>query len=380
MGGLLGSIFPSQPVGGGAPGGGGGAGGVPAGGAGGKPPSQSATGPGGNDYPHKSVIITKLPKDAAGKEMGRIVEPADPLASSAPVFVFIHSAGAANLNYYQEMMEHIAKKGYIVIYPYIGPKSIELFLHLMLQGGWGGSGEMNKTGCFQPADELFAVNAVKAAFNILQTQPGHAQPDLANVGYGGHSLGGDGSLTLASNYAADGLPKPKALFISSPCPIGDDTLFANLPSDIKLLIVNGDSSVTGGLFGSHIAQYANETRTYQFALKIWANTAQLPDDQRDFIIIHSDYHGKPGLNADHFAIYGGKNIVTRLGVGAKVDALDYQAYWKLSTALLNCAFKGADCVYAFGNTPEQTDMGNWGDGTAVRKLEVTDNPPATLPK
>jgi hypothetical protein len=38
-----------------------------------------------------------------------------------------------------------------------------------------------------------------------------------------------------------------------------------------------------------------------------------------------------------------------------------------------------DCQYALGNTPQQTDMGHWSDGTPVRKLEVTDTPPATLP-
>jgi hypothetical protein len=234
-----------------------------------------------------------------------------------------------------------------------------------------------KNGCFQPADEDFAVNAIQTALNILQTQPGHVQPDLDKVAYGGHSLGGDGALTLAGNFAKDGLPEPKAIMVSSPCPVGDDTPFANLPSSIKLLIINGDSSKTGGVFGSQIAKYANESGTYPFALKVWANTAHIPN--RDFIIVHSDTHGTPGLNADHFAIYGAMNPTTRLGVDAKVDSLDWNAYWKLSTALLRCAFSNVDCKYAFGNTPEQTDMGNWSDGTPVRKLEVTYNPPATIP-
>jgi hypothetical protein len=340
------------------------------------PPSQPETGPGGKNYPNKSVVITKLPKDQNGKDLGAIVEPADPHPSTAPVFIFIHSAGAANLNYYQEMMEHIAKNGNIVIYPYIGPNSIELFLNLFIQGGWGG-GDVMKNGCFQPADEVLAVNAIQTALNILQTRPGHVQPDLDKVAYGGHSLGGDGSLTLAGNYAKDGLPAPKALMVSSPCPVGDDTPFANLPSSIKLLVINGDSSKTGGVFGSQIAKYASESGTYQFALKVWANTAHIPN--RDFIIVHSDNHGTPGLNADHFAIYGAMNPTTRLGVDAKVDGLDWNAYWKLSTALLSCASNNVDCKYAFGNTPEQTDMGNWSDGTPVRKLEITHNPPATIP-
>jgi hypothetical protein len=343
------------------------------------PPSQPATGPGGNSYPHKSATITHLPKDENGKEMGRIIEPADPMPSSAPIFIFIHSAGASHLNYYREMMEHIAKHGMIVIYPYIGPGSIELCINLLLQGGWGGGGDINQTGCFRAADELYAVNAIKAAFNILQAQAGHVQPDLEKVGYGGHSLGGDGALTLAGHYSAHGLPKPQALMVSSPCPVGDDTPFANIPSSIKMLVLNGDSSTSGGVFGRQLSKFANEAGTYTFALKVWANTAHISNDQRDFIIIHSDKYGTPGLRADHVAIYGSKNVTMRLGVDAKLDALDWNAYWKLSVALLNCAFKGVDCGYALGNTPEQTDMGNWGDGTPVRKLEVTDNPSPHLP-
>jgi hypothetical protein len=106
--------------------------------------------------------------------------------------------------------------------------------------------------------------------------------------------------------------------------------------------------------------------------------AECRDDHRDFVILHSDHHGSPRLNADHFAPLGAKNQVARMAVDAKADALDWNGYWKLSTALLSCAFSHVDCKYALGNTPQQTYMGHWSDGTPVRKLEVTDNPPAAL--
>jgi hypothetical protein len=346
------------------------------------PPAQAAIGPGGMDYAYKNAKITKLPKYQDGSDLGVIVEPSDPIPSSpAGVFIWQHPAGAANINYSQEWMEHLAKKGYIVIQPYNGPESIEMFINMMMQGGWGNGNSIN-AGCFTPENEAKAVTAIKTAINILQTQPGHAQPDLNKVAYGGHSLGGDGSLTLATNYAKNGTPEPKALFMSSPCPIGDDIAYQNFPSSLKYLLVNGDSDTAGGLFGSQASQWANESGTYNFALKAWSNMTIIPANQKDFIIFHSDYYGKTGLNANHFALYGTKiSLVGVVGLGTTLDALDWNAYWKLSTALLNCTFDGTDCEVAFGNTPQQTDMGVWSDGTPVRKLEViSNNPPAAVPQ
>ncbi|MCS7085751.1 MAG: T9SS type A sorting domain-containing protein, partial [Bacteroidia bacterium] len=48
-------------------------------------------------------------------------------------------------------------------------------------------------------------------------------------------------------------------------------------------------------------------------------------------------------------------------------------YWKLSEALCQCVYENLNCVYAFGNTPEQRSMGQWSDGTPVNEL-VIDEP------
>ena len=105
-----------------------------------KPPSQPKTGPGGKDYPYQSVLMTRLPKDRHRRDTGAILEPADPQPASAPVFIFLHGAGAPHVRYYQEWMEHLAKKGTIVIYPYLGPGAMKLFLPLFMPRGWAARG------------------------------------------------------------------------------------------------------------------------------------------------------------------------------------------------------------------------------------------------
>ena len=54
--------------------------------------------------------------------------------------------------------------------------------------------------------------------------------------------------------------------------------------------------------------------------------------------------------------------------------MDYYSTWKLFDALTDYAFYGINGKFCLGNTPEQKNMGNWSDGTPVKKLIITDNP------
>jgi hypothetical protein len=55
-----------------------------------------------------------------------------------------------------------------------------------------------------------------------------------------------------------------------------------------------------------------------------------------------------------------------------LDALDWYGTWKLTDALMACAFAGDWCDYALGDTPEQRFMGAWSDGVPVQELAATD--------
>jgi hypothetical protein len=59
---------------------------------------------------------------------------------------------------------------------------------------------------------------------------------------------------------------------------------------------------------------------------------------------------------------------------AKVDALDYYAYWKLFDALTDAAFYGRNRDYALGGGRNQTHMGRWSDGKPVEPLQVRNDP------
>jgi hypothetical protein len=65
-------------------------------------------------------------------------------------------------------------------------------------------------------------------------------------------------------------------------------------------------------------------------------------------------------------------------VTGNVDAVDYYCYWKLQDALMDCALNNQNCDVAFGNTAQQKNMGNWGDGTPVHVLEITPASPSAV--
>ena len=78
------------------------------------PPSQPQTGPGGKQYVHASVTKNRYGK--GGQEYW-IFEPDSPKPRTAPVIVFLHGWGGMNPLYYGAWVDHLVKRGNIVIYP-----------------------------------------------------------------------------------------------------------------------------------------------------------------------------------------------------------------------------------------------------------------------
>ena len=109
------------------------------------------------------------------------------------------------------------------------------------------------------------------------------------------------------------------------------------------------------------------------AKHIWDSTPQIFEENKDFMLVRSDYRGRPAQVANHFFP---SNV--RFGDTADVDARDFFVTYKLSVGALNCAFRGTDCEFALGNgSNEQVDMGEWSDGTLVKEMAWIENP-ATL--
>jgi acetyl esterase/lipase len=328
------------------------------------PPLQPASGPGGTQAAHARVI--KNHYGNAGKEYW-IYEPDSPKPTTAPVVIFTHGWGGTNPLYYGAWIDHIVKRGNIVVFPRYQ------------------SSILTRREDFIP-NTLYAV---KDAVKRLQTETGHVRPDLNKVATVGHSLGGLLAASVAALASESGLPRVRAVMSVEP---GLTRSPANIPladlkkieSDTLLLAVAGD----------------RDTLTDdEDAKRIYYESTRVSADNKDFVRLVTDERGRPPLIANHraptapdtFYDNGEGDLTERRsggpGAGAPVDgqvrvessrtpainALDY-GLWKLFDALCDAAFYGKNREFALGNTPQQRFMGKWSDGTPVKELVVTDKP------
>ncbi|MFZ5643265.1 MAG: alpha/beta hydrolase [Bacillota bacterium] len=300
-------------------------------------PSQPTSGPGGSNYLYSSV---KSENHGFGDRRYGIYEPSPKATTALPVIVFLHGymSGGSFLSDegYREFINHMVKKGYIVIFPYY-----QGLLTL-------------------PCDfESNAAYAIRSALKHIKSNPSdHAQPKYDSsgnmyFGIAGHSAGGQTTANLAAAWSKDGIPKPKAICVIEP---GVDYLIpwnnlGNIPSDIYMQVIVGDLDLV--VFD----------RT---ARELWEKTPQIPASHKDWILMKSDCNGLNCLTADHFA--------PAAGLFFTPDALDFYGTYKWCVALMNYANFGTDGTYALGNTADQRFMGLWSDGKAVKEPVISDTP------
>jgi len=328
------------------------------------PPPQPATGPGGAQYSHAGV--TKNHYGKGGQEYW-IFEPDSPRPRSAPVIVFLHGWGGMNPLFYGAWIDHLVKRGNIVIYP----RYQETLLTPLRE--------------FTPN----TISAVKDAVARLQTEPGHVTPELNKFAAVGHSMGGLLAANLAALAAESKLPRVRAIMSVEPGITESPINFAladlkKLPADTLLLALAGDQDTL-----------VRDTD----AKRIYYESTRIPVANKDFITLVTDTHGAPGLVASHRAptaidkSYDSGEGLSGTPAGTsdpignapqvkrrvrpetmQVNALDYYGTWKLFDGLCDAAFTGKNREYALGNTPQQRFMGRWSDGVPVKELKVTDKP------
>jgi pimeloyl-ACP methyl ester carboxylesterase len=328
------------------------------------PPTQPQTGPGGKQYLHAGVIKNRYGK--GGKEYW-IFEPDSPRPRSAPVIVFLHGWGGMNPLYYGAWLDHLVKRGNIVVYPRYQANLL------------------TSIGEFTPN----TMHAIKDALSRLETEPGHVTPDLSKFATVGHSLGGVLAASVAALASESGLPRVSAVMSVEPgitedpinVPLAD---LKKLPPETLLLALAGDQDT--------LVRDADAKRIYYESTRISANN-------KDYITLVSDSHGIPALQASHRAPTAhDKSYDNGEGVGGgatqnsnrvgdtpqtsgrtrldtmMVNALDFYGTWKLFDGLCDAAFYNKNREYALGNTPQQRFMGVWSDGVPVKELKVTDKP------
>ncbi len=293
------------------------------------PPNQSEEGPGGSNYSHASVVRTRY---NWGVDQYWIFEPDNPTPSEAPVIIFLHGWSAMFPIFYQPWIDHLVKRGNIVIYP------------RYQRGLYFG---------FEEFDDN-ALEAVIQAFEKLKTGS-HIAPDVDKVAITGHSLGGGFTAFIAAEAEKQGLPIPKAIMPVQPAIRSSQIInYSSIAEETLMLVVVGeDDTVVGAADGK----------------QIFYGIEHIPLDKKDFIIQTTDTYGTPSLLADHMApvcIFSLRSPT--------VNAMDFFSTWKLFDALTDYAFYGTSKEYCLGNTSEQRFMGLWSDGTPVKELIVTDTP------
>src|SRR5207253_1811653 len=148
------------------------------------PPAQPKSGPGGADY-----AVTDIVKKTYGEGSAQafVFRPAGAAAQPRPVIVFLHLPGAISPKYYGAWINHLVRKGSIVVYPRYEEDNGKTRFSLM-------TGE--------------AVKGIKEALAGLEADP-EAKPDLGKVAIVGHSAGAILAANVAAAAAASGLPKPR---------------------------------------------------------------------------------------------------------------------------------------------------------------------------
>ncbi|MGA1874092.1 MAG: chlorophyllase/cutinase-like alpha/beta fold protein [bacterium] len=297
------------------------------------PPGQPAKGPGGSDYSYNAIICNLYGSGAQGYYLFEpVVESDEQRPESLPVIVFVHGLLLTNPDIYGGWINHIVRKGNIVIFP--------IYQTLFTPYGH------------------FVTNvmaSIKAALEELHRDD-HIRPDTTKFALVGHSCGGVLVVNVAALAGSAGLPLPDAIMAVAPglsSAIGFENL-REIDSGTLLLATAGDADFM--------------TRDVD-ARAIYQGTTNIHPDNKDLVIFRSDYHGFPFLVAGHFAPCGS---TSDCGLCIGIDALDYYGYWKLFEALTDAAFDKINREYALGNTDEQRDMGDWSDGTCVNELIVLD--------
>ena len=333
-----------------------------------QPPAQPLTGPGGQESKHAQV--RKLGPFGKGARAFWLYEPDEPAPASAPFIAFLHGYTGVDALVYGNWIEHLVKRGNVVIYPVYQTSLL---------------GAPEYTGN--------ALAALKEAFRTLRDEHGHVRPDAqSNFALVGHSLGAPIAANLAARAEAEGLPRPKALMA---CHAGDTNVLKSLPAiltspdtipDLLMLVVAGaDDRIVHDYTGRQI-----------FFL-----SCEVKPEHKNLIFIQSDNHGQPALLSNHFAPLAFNEAYAngaRLSIGlretdlprvlrsrltgkiqrgatlpasfARTNALDFYGYWKWLDALTDAAFFGLHRDLALGGTEAQKFMGTWSDGQPVKPAVV----------
>lgn len=336
------------------------------------PPQQPEQGPGGRDYKGTEVVKRAIGTASAGTF---VFHGSDTPARPRPVVIFLHSWGAVNPALYGGWIDHLARKGHLVLFPRFQ--------------------DVNRS---RPADASnLAADLIQSALSALTDDP-NAKPDKERVALIGHSAGVPIALNLAADVSSGKVPVPKLIFGLMPGGIASNEkergiLLRDLSTiDPQTLIItmSGDRD------------YLPSDRASRSILQ---QASAVPANRKLFMRAGSDDHGFPALTATlaspgspkadydaaaiklppdpprdpkqkntwrwsaDMALSGPQTILTQQLGNNVTDTLDYLAFWKTFDIAAEAAFAGKDAA-ALTRDPKFVDMGTWSDGWPVRRLSA----------
>jgi dienelactone hydrolase len=303
------------------------------------PPRQPSTGPGSSDYAYERVHAEQVGDEPTGYWL---FTPSDSApATTLPVVILLHGFSAVEPDTYRDWIDHIVRRGTIVIYPDYQTKDLTA----------------TPVADYQPD----ALAGIQAALTRLADQT-VLPVDSSGIAIVGHSLGGVLALNIAALAPTIGLPPVRAVMSVEPggcaeCG-GISTLLnvaygdlSTINSQARVTILVGDKDTVAGDQGAKAA---------------WNRLTSVPLDHRDYVVLHSDSWGSPPLIADHY--------VPIASDADPPNAFDWYGTWKLLDLLTGCVFLGDACDAAQGGSAAQLDMGRWSDGRPVTSPSITDAP------
>ncbi|WP_238258466.1 alpha/beta hydrolase [Methylobacterium gnaphalii] len=335
------------------------------------PPTQPQDGPGG--IGDRAATIVKRGIGTANASTYAFYKSGAAPADGRPVAVLLHAWGATNPRAYGGWIDHLARNGWLVLYPRFQ--------------------ELNKS---RPADATEkAGSLLKAALDALAADP-DARPDTKRLALIGHLAGAPLAANVAAGAQARGLPAARLIYFIMPGGIARDAKSRGIPladlegiaGDTLLVAVTGDK----------------DARAADLAAKrILREATAVAPDRKLLVRALSDDHGFPAMTATLSspagidAAYDGTAItvapepkdakpapfkwtpdVTLTGEqstlvqqinNARADALDYLAYWRTFDMAAAAAFAGKDAAKLKAD-PSFSDMGRWADGWPVKRLGV----------
>ncbi|HMO28472.1 alpha/beta hydrolase [Enterovirga sp.] len=345
-------------------------------------PTQPKTGPGASLDTTGEVV-----KRAIGKpgEVTYVFHMASAPEKPRSVVVLLHAWGAANPVVYGAWIDHLARRGHLVLFP-----------------------GFQVVGSTKPTDATDRAGAlIKSALAQLASDP-QAKPDPAETFYLAHSAGTGIAVNLAARAKDLDIPAPKLIFALMAGGIAkDDTSrgirladLAAIPEATNLVLMSGDQT---NLAADRLSR------------RILKETSSVPAVRKLFMRSASDDHGFPPLTAtlaspagpmDGYSsetiklptveeapkfdakgrrlrppppprvpwsveaqLTGEQRVLLQQVERNTVDTLDWLAYWRVFDMLIATTETGADLV-GLRQDPSFLDMGRWTDGWPVRRLSA----------